>query len=370
MRWAPPWIACVAAALTVVIVAPSARYIVRGDAAAPSLPIRAAFYYGWFPEAWKQLGISPFTWYNPTPDGFYDSGAASIVDRHISRMEYANIGAGIASWWGQGTKTDSRIPLLLAEAGSRDFYWTLYYEPALDATQVASDLAYIGANYAANPNFLKVGGKPVLFIYTRAVKTCADVATWETVNAGRFYLDPQVFAGYRTCAVQPESWHQYAPTSATDSQRGYSFTISPGFWLRTDAAPRLARDPVRWNTNVKAMIDSNAPWQLITTFNEWGEGTAVEDATQWESCSGYGVFLDALHANGGRPIVTSCGFGAATPSPRPFTPGMAVINQAPHPRDPQSSPSPLPVRSATAGSDAATLQTVVAARPFRVLAGR
>ena len=29
-------------------------------------PIRAAFYYPWFPQAWKQQGQSPFTSYVPT----------------------------------------------------------------------------------------------------------------------------------------------------------------------------------------------------------------------------------------------------------------------------------------------------------------
>ena len=28
------------------------------------------------------------------------------------------------------------------------------------------------------------------------------------------------------------------------------------------------------------MVASNAPWQLVTTFNEWGEGTAVESAAR------------------------------------------------------------------------------------------
>ena len=27
----------------------------------PGFPIRAAFYYPWFPEAWRQSGLSPFT---------------------------------------------------------------------------------------------------------------------------------------------------------------------------------------------------------------------------------------------------------------------------------------------------------------------
>ena len=43
------------------------------------------------------------------------------------------------------------------------------------------------------------------------------------------------------------------------------------------------------------MVDSDAAWQLLTTFNEWGEGTAAEGASEWSSDSGYGFYLDALH---------------------------------------------------------------------------
>jgi hypothetical protein len=46
------------------------------------------------------------------------------------------------------------------------------------------------------------------------------------------------------------------------------------------------------------MVASNEPLRLVLTFNEWGEGTAVEDAEQWQSPSRYGVYLDALHDDG------------------------------------------------------------------------
>jgi hypothetical protein len=46
------------------------------------------------------------------------------------------------------------------------------------------------------------------------------------------------------------------------------------------------------------MVASGAPWQLVTTFNEWGEGTSVESAVEWDTASGYGAYLDALHRNG------------------------------------------------------------------------
>jgi hypothetical protein len=44
------------------------------------------------------------------------------------------------------------------------------------------------------------------------------------------------------------------------------------------------------------MVRSRARFQLITTFNEWGEGTAVESAREWRSRSGFGRYLDVLRA--------------------------------------------------------------------------
>ena len=51
------------------------------------------------------------------------------------------------------------------------------------------------------------------------------------------------------------------------------------------------------------MVSSNAKWQLVTTFNEWGEGTIVEPASEWVSTSGYGQYLDALHLMDARRII-------------------------------------------------------------------
>src|SRR5207237_6485229 len=78
--------------------------------------------------------------------------------------------------------------------------------------------------------------------------------------------------------------------------------------------PRRARDLPRWRQAIRNMIASRAPFQLITTFNEWGEGTAVESADEWASPSGYGAYLDALHDNGA---------GSAAGAP------VAPVNSAP-----------------------------------------
>jgi hypothetical protein len=255
---------------------------VRPDGASLRFPIRAAFYYPWFPEAWKQQGYNPFSRYEPTL-GYYATTA--VARQHIAVMRGAGIQAGIASWWGQGSPTDRRIATLLAAAGS--FRWTLYYEAEgtgdPSVTRIRADLAYIGTHYATNPAYLRVAGKPVIFVYADGADRCGMVDRWHAANTAGFYVVLKVFPGFKTCAGQPSSWHQYAPAVASDRQAGYSFSISPGFWKRSEATARLVRDPIRWAKNVAAMTASGEPWQLITTFNEWGEGTGVESTVQFGS---------------------------------------------------------------------------------------
>jgi hypothetical protein len=270
----------------------------------PSLPLRAAFYYPWFPEGWTQLGIYPYTNYTPSL-GFYDSSHQSVLRQHIAAMQYGGIGAGILSWWGQGSATDRRVPGILATTASSAFRWTIYYEPESlgnpGVTRLAADLTYLRDTYGSNPSYLRINGRFVVFVYADAADGCAMVDRWTQANIGiEAYLVLKVFAGYTQCANQPAGWHQYGPAVAADRQGNYSYTISPGFHKVNETA-RLTRDPARWRQNIRDMVASGARFQLITTFNEWGEGTSVESAAEWASPSGYGVYLDALHNNGAEP---------------------------------------------------------------------
>jgi hypothetical protein len=279
----------------------------------PVFPIRAAFYYPWFPQSWTQLGTYPYTQYHPSL-GFYSSTDEATVRSHIRSMKYGGIRAGIASWWGQGHYTDQAIPTLLQAARDEggDFRWALYYEREGNPTtpggnptveQITSDLTYIWNTIAQDDMYLRVDGRPVIFVYddsTTNAQGCDMTQRWvDARNAapGNFYLDLKVFPQYTTCPAQPDNWHQYAPATATDKQGTHAFTISPGFWKSGETDPRLARDPAAWATNVASMRASNANFELITTFNEWGEGTAVESATEWSTASGQGTYLDVLHAS-------------------------------------------------------------------------
>lgn len=260
------------------------------------LPIRAAFYYGWYPSQWSGAGHR----YTSTL-GEYDSGDAAVIDRHIGEMQFANVQAGIYSWWGAGSATDSRFPVYLEEAARLGFHWALYYE--LDnlgqATEdsARADLAYFAANYFDSPSYLHVDGKPVLFVYNPGA-SCASAAKWATLR-GEFgvYVSLDDYPEWWTCNPV-DSWHGYHSDRALYPVRYlkkmYAVSASAGFWAAWEPAPRLARDLATWVTTVSGVSSSGADWQLMY-FNEFGEGTNIEPSTascDFDQCFDY---LQPLH---------------------------------------------------------------------------
>ena len=57
---------------------------------------------------------------------------------------------------------------------------------------------------------------------------------------------------------------------------------------------------------VQNMVDSSAPLQLVTTYNEYGEGTATESSRAWASSSDHGMYMDGLHDG----MEESCKYGS------------------------------------------------------------
>lgn len=300
------------------------------------LPLRAAFYYPWFtvggdpgfPGSWTQA-FSPFTQFHPKL-GYYDSATTSVIDNHIGAMTYGKFKVGISSWWGQGSREDTMFSSLLSRAATLNtgFKWCIYYEgegntisgvtgsPDPTAAQITADLNYLTANFTSHPNYLHVNGKPVIFAFGDAGDGSQSApnlpsARWFAGNAAAnedWYYVLKVYAGYTGDAHQPPDWHQYGPAVYEDQQGTHSFTASPGFWLASETTPRLARTFSNWVTTVKDMLAATVNWYLVTSFNEWGEGHAVEDADGnsgrdytgigWDTTSGFGFFLDLLHTDG------------------------------------------------------------------------
>jgi hypothetical protein len=261
----------------------------------PTWPITAAFTYGW---GQSRSQATPLL-------GSDDTRSLAVAERHVATMRYMGMEAGISSWWGVGSASDVRIPNQLRAADGTPFRWALYYElegpqyPDPSPAKIRSDLAHIRRAYGADPSYLRIGGKPVLFVWAGPGDRCGMNARWRAANTLGFHVVLKRFQSFASCPDQPQSWHDYGPATRVLDNRPWSVSVSPGFWSVGEARPRLARDPAAWHAALKSMKASGARWQLVTTLNEWGEGTAVEAAVQWRSWTGHGRYADLSHATYG-----------------------------------------------------------------------
>ena len=121
------------------------------------------------------------------------------------------------------------------------------------------------------------------------------VTRWRQANTMGFHVVQKRFPGSTGCLGTADSWHDYSPDKFSIEVRPWSYSVGPGFY-KWDEPPRLARNPAAFESAVRSMAASSAMWKLVTTFNEWHEGTAIEPAAEWASPSGYGVYLDILHS--------------------------------------------------------------------------
>ena len=282
-------------ALAALLLAPAAG-------AAPFSSIRIAAYYPWFPEGWTHAQTDPFTHYKPSL-GFYDAGSPAVIDRHIRAMKWGHITSATYSWWGQRSQTDGRFAAHLSAGAKRGFQWAIYHElegygdPTVES--IRADLEYIRDTYAASPGYLKLGGRPVVFVYGDKDDgtNCGAATRWATANQTvGAYLVLRTFKGYRACGATIDGWHPYSANKNEFDLFPFAYSISPGFYFAIDKRPMRRRSVRSWTRMVHRMADSPAQFHFVISFNEWGEGTAVESAVQWSSRSGYGRYLDVLHA--------------------------------------------------------------------------
>jgi hypothetical protein len=268
--------------------------------------------YPWFPSAWDQGGQIPFSQFTPTA-GLYDSSDPDTIDRQVGQATEAGLEAFIASWWGPGHHTDTAIEAVLdqiPQSSNPGFRIAIYYEEEgqsdPSATAIKNDLDYL-QDLFDKPAYLRVDGKPVVFVWADG-DGAGMASRWKAAKdlfGGNVHIVLKVFSGWEDVADQPDSWHQYGPANNYSEHLPHSAVASPGFWHANEASPRLARDSARFRNDVQSMVASGAFWQLITTWNEWGEGTAVEPADEFGT-----TYLDILIDE----------VGAITPPPPPPPP--------------------------------------------------
>lgn len=288
-----------------------------------------AFYYGWYgnPDVskrwvhWKNVDAAgkhiDESAHFPAL-GAYDSHDPKIVDTHCRQAKEVGLTGFIVSWWRQGDFHDEGMPLMLDAAEKHGLKITVYYEsvpprghPSPEGA--VDDLVYITRKYAAHPAWLKVNGKPVIFVYARAVNDL-KLNGWEKAmnDFTAKYPGGAVFIGDRISADAARIFdgiHTYNPTGLSKGKsleeiRNWSATTFAE-WIKTAGPDRIScvtiipgyddscqpsRKPPRpiteryqgetYRAMWQAAIAANPDWLLVTSWNEWHEGSEIEPSVE------------------------------------------------------------------------------------------
>jgi len=304
-------------------------------------PLVLAFYYPWY----RTLSVSGYCTWNFggnqyeerdryceknhfsahfPKDGLYDTLDPEVIFRQLQQSISAGIDGWIVSWWGRDFFQPDPLFLIFEQIEKNNFSFkiSIYYEqiPGCQGYKICSrtkreiikavkeDFQFLRENYFSHPAYLKVDHQPVVFIYIRALLQGKGV--WKKIQkeierGGEIFLSGDCgfsfipfFVGKRF-----EQVHFYNPVSELIilgtklfnysgfvrqvRARGQSpaITIIPGYDERKLPDRKglfLKREQGKiysqlWEKALRAQPD----WILITSFNEWYEGTEIEPSQEF-----------------------------------------------------------------------------------------
>ena len=248
--------------------------------------------------------------------GAYDSHDPKLLDQHCRWAERARIDTFIVSWWGHDSYSDRAMDRILTSCLRHGLRACIYYErvPEPQTPQTAAnDIIKVLNKYGKHPAHLKVDGKPVVFVYGRALRQLG-LTGWqkaiEIINKkhkeGVAPIGDQfsrgaarVFEGVHTyntagslkgmtpADVRKWAFGKYQSWVKLADQAGKisALTVIPGYDDTKIRKPGLAVDRcdtelyrVQWEEAIKA----NPDWILITSFNEWHEGSEIEPSLEYQ----------------------------------------------------------------------------------------
>lgn len=319
----------------------------------PKNPLVLALYYNWFDEnTWTPEKVSDF------PVTLYNSGDRETVVHHIAQAQEAGIDAFVVAWYGpqnEGNQTEPNLALMLEVADDTDFRISVEFgpdSPFIHGQQdVVDALRHTLQVHAGHPSFLRVEGKPVILFWRLADIPLAPGQTpLEAWQAVRDQVDPdhqsiwiaegveveyqQVFDGhhlysiawsedvYQTLADWGYRIRRYNARHGTDKL--WVATVMPGYNdLKTGRANAFARereDGQFYRDTWQAAMDSGADWVMITSWNEWVEGSQIEPSVSYGN-----LYLDLTKELVARfrAQVEALALASPTPTPSP-SPTMAV----------------------------------------------
>ena len=255
--------------------------------------------------------------HGPRPGPAARYGPGSTIARHLAALRWARADAAVVPWSRPGSAADRRFGAVLAAIGSTHAH--VRAVALIDQHSLLSKVSALASKRASSHGYLRVGNHPALFVALadRGRRSCAEARRWR-VAAGGFWLVQATFAGYTACRGAADAWFGDAGHARSFQAPG-TYMTRPGIWPSGARAPKLRRTASSWKVTVQRMNSSGARLQLVDSLNDWARGTAIEPSNAWPSHSGFGKYLDALHAHSparapidALPVVASVAISGAT----------------------------------------------------------
>lgn len=308
--------------------------------ATPSGAIAGAYYYPWYgvgngrlEDDWRALLRQKLVPAQAPKLGFYRSDDPAVIGEHIRQSLNAGLSFWAVSWWGPQSETDLTFrDAILKHPDAKKLRYAVLYESTgrlgrLDEPHyenLISDFEYLAQQYFDDPNYLKIDGQPVVFVYLsrvyfrdRGLEELAalraqlpqiyiigdDVfgpnyqADWaknfDAVTAYDVYGQSTKLHKATAAAIKTlNENYQQAAVAARSVGKAFVPTIAPGYNDRAvrrgnpgSARYLIDEEPTEEGSLFRAMIRDVALPNLdpnsgrlfmVTSFNEWYEDSQIE----------------------------------------------------------------------------------------------
>ena len=303
-----------------------------------STPNVLAYYYPWYIKGdWSRHD------YVGTPElGEYGTDAPVIAEQHIDWCANHGIDGLFVSWWGRKHLTNEHLNVGFLQASNiQRIKFALFYESLglLDSKDgksdgicdfsnpavieaMTDDFQYLKDNYFDHPRYLKLSGRPIVGMYvTRTFRNFTRDhldQVREAIGSNVFLIADEAFIGRQaspaTAVNGPGIFDAYTAynlfedgnvrgdDTALTFQSREALPIFRTWAAQTPFIPAVfptyedfrGHKPLPGNsadfaTLLNAASDiatplgsSTPPIVLITSFNEWWEGTTIEPTTEYQ----------------------------------------------------------------------------------------
>lgn len=342
------------------------------DGTQQASPYIGAYYYPWFiypdkaleekypffnnskqdenrTQAWEKRVLRSRLLVQQKPRlGFYNSYNPDVIGDHIQQSLRGNIQFWASSWWGPESKTNVILKdHILTHPNAGKLKYAILYESMgrikaadpekpfdeLNYENVLSDFLYLKKHYFDNPNYLKIDGKSVVYVYlgreyfrgqghdvlAKVRSEIPDVyivsddvfgerykSNWakpfDAITAYDVYgQSTKKYGGTKKAVSALASQYKNAKKKANSVGVAFMPTIAPGYNDRAvrdgnEGRSRKFSDNPTSNEGdfFRAMIDNVAlktidptakNIMLITSFNEWFEDSQIEATSGDGGCT-------------------------------------------------------------------------------------